>query len=270
MKFFILNNKGLEKLKKEECIKNYKEYEYWIHGYAIPENVFKKLNISRKYILYEIDEEYLIAEPDANIEFAYDFCKEFKDGSIVVDIASGFGYVPAILSKRFFVIAIDLNYGKKIVKSGDRYFIKDTNIEVYINPEEYSLKNYADFSRFVWESLGGNLSNIRLIISDINLIPIKTSSVDYVSSFFGLNHVKHWKKAVHETFRILKKGGYFISTIYKEILEKFPIKNSYEWVKDIGINIISLDEYLECINKLFEIEFVEDKKLYYKIVAKKL
>ncbi len=275
MKFFVLNNKGLEKLRRNLRLKKYKDYVYWINGYAIPENVLKEIGLSKKYIRYSIDESFLVAEPDANLEIALNFCRKIFDHENmkkmrVLDIASGFGYVPALLSKRYDVIATDLNYLKRIKRIDGRFFVDNTNIEIFVNIDNYNLKYFYHFSRFVWKKLGGDVDRIFVISCDVSKIPLKDSSIDIVTCFFSFNHISNWKKCIDEIYRVLKHGGKVYVTLYKEILEKFPIKGSYNWLRDLSLKIIDLNEFRNYVKKLFNEILLEEHLLHYEIVLSKI
>ncbi len=98
--------------------------------------------------------------------------------------------------------------------------------------------------------------NNRCLLADIERLPFKDNSFDFIVSNFAL----HWtdiKKSFNEAFRVLKKEGYFVFNI--------PFKGSMEIVEEIlgkeTFDFLCVPEILTTLKKTgFSIEdfFAED------------
>src|SRR5258706_4733042 len=61
------------------------------------------------------------------------------------------------------------------------------------------------------EGLGGKAEGLKIIKGDINeKLPFQKDSFDVVLSHYSLEHLYNPGLFIHETYRILKKGGYTI------------------------------------------------------------
>ncbi len=245
----------------------------WKNGYAMPLEALKEIKYQfsgsrdlgsfKKEIEVSIHGSLLIAEPDANYEFALEFCKRIKDqAQRVLDVASGFGYIPAILSKKYKVYALDKNYDNRIVLKNGRAFVENTNIEIKKYSED--IKTYKDFCKAFWGFLGANLDNIKFIVADAEKIEGK---YDIITCFFGLNHVENWIKVMESIRKSAMKRIYI--TIYREYLEKFPIKFTYNWLKELGVKMVSFKDFYSYCKKYFKVK-VDKKAMFYLIELEKL
>ncbi len=258
----------------EDMKKNAEELlSFWKRGSAIPMEALKEikrqfsgsrnLGALKREILVKIYGSYLIAEPDANYDFALEFCSRITaSANEVLDVASGFGYIPAILSKKFKVYALDKNYNNRVVVKNGRAYIENTNIEIKRYFDD--IKTYKDFCKAFWEYLGADLKNIEFIVADAENIEGK---YDIITCFFGLNHVENWLNVMESIKNSVRKKVYI--TIYREYLEKFPIKFTYNWTKEIGVKIVNFNELYSFCKKHFKIKF-EKKDMFYLIELEKL
>ncbi|WP_456474315.1 class I SAM-dependent methyltransferase, partial [Candidatus Pyrohabitans sp.] len=230
----------------------------WRQGYAIPLAVLEELErLSGRELelgfLAMLSGEELEAEPDANIAFAREFCDSVR-GERVLDIASGFGWVPVLLSSRAHVYALDSAYENPIVYGEDRIYIAGTTIELFpgftegqafIRANREKFTRYADFAKLFWEKHGAELENITLLQGDASDLSL-TQTFDSVTIFFGLNHIgKAWRRVLSEALRVLCEGGKLHIAIYREHLAKFPLKGAYDWAEQLGVEIIALEELLK-------------------------
>jgi ubiquinone/menaquinone biosynthesis C-methylase UbiE len=95
-------------------------------------------------------------------------------------------------------------------------------------------------------------------------VSIRRNSIQAVTCFFGLNHIKNWKESIRDIHRILiPKGSAFI-TIYKEYLEKFPVKFVYGWAEKMGIQMIKKEDFLSLARSMgFKTEEIEHRLFYF-------
>lgn len=118
-------------------------------------------------------------------ELRYLFVRKFVKNKIVLDIACGNGYGSQILAYA----------GAKFV-----YGIDNSKEAV-----DYANKKYLQ-------------RNIKFILGDAEKISLKEKSVDIVISLETIEHLRHPKKFLKESKRILKHGGALIlSTPNKEV-----------------------------------------------------
>ncbi len=103
----------------------------------------------------------------------YDSAKSLVNNKIVLDIASGSGYGTKILaSKAKYVYGVDVN-------------------QKAIN---YAKKMY-------------NAKNIEYLVGDGEKIPLENDSVDLVTTFETIEHIKDYRKFLDEVSRVLKDEG---------------------------------------------------------------
>lgn len=230
----------------------------WRQGYAIPLSVLEELErLSGRELelgfLAMLSGEELEAEPDANITFAREFCGSVT-GEKVLDIASGFGWVPVLLSSKAHVYALDSAYENPIVYEEERIYIEGTTIELFpgftegqafIRANREKFTRYADFAKLFWEKHGAELENITLLQGDASNLSL-TQTFDSVTIFFGLNHIgKAWRQVLSEALRVLRRHGKLHIAIYREYLAKFPLKGAYDWAEQLDVEIIALEELLK-------------------------
>ncbi len=256
---------------------------FWKDGYAMPLSAVEEMkriyptlnalkNIEKDFAVIFRGEDIEV-EPDVNFEFAREFLTHIRSEEIL-DIASGFGWIPPLFSRRGKVKAVDSSYDNRIVYNRDGTInIEGTSITLfphspldreYLSRRKEEFQTYRDFAVFFWKSVGANLDNITVIREDATDMEQKTDSVDAVTCFFGLNHLAEWKEVIGEVSRILMPGGTFLISIYREYLEKFPVKFSYNWVKEIPATIIDKKELLSYSKKLgFKVKDSMKKDLFY-------
>jgi|GEM_PF-2470788 SAM-dependent methyltransferase len=323
--FILLNEKSLRVLKSyledkdailedlllavsiaplDEILEEDKRYfrrimEYWEEGYAIPVSSFEELKriktgdasieSFRNDVSLSLFGEEIAVEPDVNYKYAKEFVN-YIDSAEILDIASGFGWIPPLFSKRGRVLALDNSYTKKIFFDRDgKVWIEGTNIELFPDwPEakEFLRENraefqiYKDFAQLFWESQGADIGKITFLqgnagsmnrcydLSHRKEFEIYDGSVEYVTCFFGFNHIStNFREVLREISRVLARGGKALVTLYNELLEKFPVKFSYTWVEELEIKMINLREFKKNAEKLgFNIELLKGhsgEKLYY-------
>lgn len=93
-----------------------------------------------------------------------------------------------------------------------------------------------------------NLTNVEFMKGDIENLPLKDETFDYVISNCVINHAKNKQRAYSEIRRVLKSSGYFVIS---DPVTKFPlpqeIKNSSkEWADCFG-GALTEEEYIESI-----------------------
>ncbi len=286
----------------EEALEELKRnVELWLQGYAVPLEVLeeaKRIKEGNPFISelkdafkVVIPGEDLTAEPDANYNFSKHF-SELVEGNVVLDLASGFGWIPVFLSRKKRVLALDYSYNNRIIYEEDRIYIEGTTIELFPGyPEgraflrEKKLEIYADFAELFWEAQDAKLENIVILQGDAkNLkealsikenkkIPLREEEIKAVTCFFGLNHIgRGWEKVVKEVYSLLKEGGKAYFALYSEHLEKFPLKGFYDWTEALEIEIIPLKNFLsEAERAGFSAEVVEHPRedLYSIVVLEK-
>ena len=240
---------------------------FWRRGYAIPLRALEeleRLSGEELELDYEamLGSEELEAEPDASYAFAREFCARVE-GESVLDIASGFGWVPVLLSQRAQVYALDSAYENPIVYGEDRIYIAGTTIELFpgfpegqafIRANRERFTRYADFARLFWERHGARLEHITLLQGDASELGsvrclgkgALPESFDSVTIFFGLNHVgKAWRRVLREASRALREQGRLHVALYREYLARFPLKGAYDWAEQLDIEVIPLEELLK-------------------------
>lgn len=275
---------------------------YWLRGYAVPLTAVRELERQpRARTLKELEKnavlvlsgEDIAVEPDVNYEFAQEFVNHVEAAE-VLDIASGFGWIPLLLSKRARVLALDRAYLNRIIYQKDKIKIEGTTIELFpdspsarahMRREKAKYKDYRDFACLFWRSGGAEMENIILLQGDaVDLRKcrdltrgveheIKTCSLEAVTCFFSFNHILPWREALSEVYRVLTKGGTAWVTLYREHLEKFPLKFAYNWVEQLGVNMVKLREFTELAETLgFKINPIEHRggALYYLLQLKKI
>ncbi len=289
---------------REEALALLKEnLRLWKQGYAIPIEALKEakrfatgnpfMKSLKRGFKAVLSAEELEAEPDANYLFAREFCSSVK-GSKILDLASGFGWVPVLLSRRAKVYALDSAYENKIIYEPERIRIEGTTIELFpdfpeaqnfIRANKEIFTCYADFAKLFWEKQGANMENITLLagsgenlssLRELSGAPLKLedASFDAVTIFFGLNHVgMAWCSVLKEASRILRKHGKLHAAIYREYLARFPIKGAYNWAQQLGVEIITLEELLneaKALNLEARIRHHSGENLYYMVEMEKM
>ncbi len=286
----------------EDNIKELKDnIELWVQGYAIPLEVLEEVRRIKagKTSTLEFKEDFeavlteddLKAEPDANYEYSEHFAG-LVEGKTVLDIASGFGWIPVFLSRNKKVLALDYSYNNRIIYDKDRTYIEDTTIELFPGyPEgrvflQYEkLETYADFAELFWRAQGAEVNNITVLqgnarnlkealsVRDNMKVSLKEENIEVVTCFFGLNHIaKNWKKVISEVYSLLNEGGKAYFAIYSEFLEKFPLKGFYDWTEALEIEIIPLKRFCEEVERAgFKYSIVEHSRtdLYTIVILEK-
>jgi SAM-dependent methyltransferase len=273
---------------------------YWLRGYAVPSTALRELELrhpglrglEEKAALVLSGEEIAV-EPDVNLEFAREFSRHV-DAREVLDVASGFGWIPVLLSKRAKVFALDKAYLNRILYQRDRIVIEGTTIELfpgspaareYMRRRKDKFRDYRDFACLFWSSRGAEMGNITLLQGDASNMGkcrdltngrdygIASGSIEAVTCFFGFNHIPSWREALKEVYRVLAKGGEAWITLYREYLEKFPLKFAYNWAEQLGVNMVKIKEFRELAAKLgFKINPInkyQGSTLYYLFQLKK-
>jgi SAM-dependent methyltransferase len=237
---------------------------YWLKGYAVPFTVLKEVGFKEpeKKAQLLLRGEDIAVEPDVNYEFASDFTSRIKAEKIL-DIASGFGWVPPLLSKKAKVLALDKAYLNRVIYQEDRIYIDGTTIELFPDSraareyikKERKLRDYRDFALLFWNSRKACMDNITLLQGDAtdlrscqNLnkqegFPIDDESFEAATCFFAFNHIPNWRGALKETYRVLMEGGEAWTTLYREHLERFPVKFAYNWTEHLKTKIVKIEEF---------------------------
>lgn len=263
---------------------------YWRKGYALPITALREIrrintgspsieDLEENFLLTLLGEEIAV-EPDVNLEFAREFLSHIHADKIL-DIASGFGWIPPLFSNRGRVLALDNSYSNRIVFEDDRIRIEGTSIELFPDwreAREYVLnrreefREYKDFAQLFWRFQGASLDNITILQGDAADMKnchdlshnreffIEDNSMKWITCFFGLNHIgKAWKDVLRESYRVLMPKGKALIAIYKEHLEKFPLKFAYDWTEQLEIEIIKLEEFRELSEEIgFKMELTEE------------
>ncbi|NOZ59927.1 MAG: class I SAM-dependent methyltransferase [Euryarchaeota archaeon] len=269
----------------------------WRRGYAVPLRALEEVErLSGEELELEfvamLSSNELEAEPDASFAFAREFCGYVK-GERVLDVASGFGWVPVLLSGRAQVYALDSAYANPIVYGEDRIYIEGTTIELFpgfpegqafIRANREKFTRYADFAMLFWERHGARLENITLLQGDASSLstartlegdsPLKLAGAfDSVTIFFGLNHVgRAWRRVLREACGALREGGTIHVAIYREYLARFPLKGAYDWAEQLGIEIVPLEELLkeaEALGLKPKLRRHSGESLYHMVVMEK-
>lgn len=267
---------------------------YWIKGYALPVTALEELGIrnpERKAAVILRGEDIAV-EPDVNYEFAQDFVSRVKAEN-VLDMASGFGWVPPLLSRRAKVLALDNAYLNKVVYETDRIYIEGTTIELFPDSpaardylrRDRKLRDYRDFALLFWSSRKADLDRIVPLQGDASELrrcmdltrnqscSIGDASMDAVTCFFSFNHVPDWRAALAEAYRVLAEGGEAWVTLYREYLEKFPLKFAYDWTEQLGVKIVKIKDFREQAEELgFRVNPIKEYRgtaLYYLLHLKK-
>jgi len=69
---------------------------------------------------------------------------------------------------------------------------------------------------------------IRFYVGDAHEVPAKDSSYDAVFDLFTLHHLEEWEKAVAESARALKPGGYFaFAEVYGSLTGSYPLRQLF-------------------------------------------
>jgi SAM-dependent methyltransferase len=287
----------------KEDLDQFKEImDYWRKGHAMPVSALEELrrirtgspsivDLRRGFVVTLYGEEISV-EPDVNLEFAQEFV-DYIEAKEILDIASGFGWIPPLFSRKGRVLALDNSYSNRIIFDKDgKMRVEGTNIELfpdwpsakeYIMKRKKEFREYKDFAKLFWRSHGANLDNIVLLRGDATDLrncydltngresQIGDNSIQTVTCFFGLNHIgKLWKDVLRETYRVLTPEGIALISIYKEYLERFPLKFAYNWTRKLGIEIIKIEELEKFSGYLkFEFRLIKNHRLFYLISLRK-
>jgi arsenite methyltransferase len=189
-------------------------------------------DFSKSYTMldgYEKDADYNLG---CGIPTAY---LNVKEGDTLVDLGSGAGN--------------DVFIARKLVGDSGKVIGIDMTQEMIDKARENNQK-------LAYE-------NIEFLLGDIEDIPLKENTTDFVISNCVMNLVPNKQKAYAEVFRILKPGGEFsISDIVVagELPEK--LKESAEMYIGCVAGAIDKDLYLETIGKagFKKLEIVESKQ----------
>lgn len=231
---------------------------YWRRGYAVPMTVIRELGGRDLDFQLVLKGDDIAVEPDVNYDFAREFAGHME-AEEVLDVGSGFGWMPALLSSKARVYAMDKAYLNRITYEEDRVGIEGTNIELFpgsptarakLLREKDDYRCYADFARLFWRSRGAVLENVTQLMGDaahmrdcLDLTRsaphgVASGSAEAVTCFFSLNHIPAWRDVLKEVHRVLAKNKVALVTLYKEHLERFPVKFVYDWVEQLGVNMI--------------------------------
>lgn len=152
----------------------------WREGYALPLEVLREARrIKENSSSIDMEDfeailhgEELLAEPDSDYGKARNFCSQVT-GRVVLDIASGFGWIPLLLSRGKRVFALDSSYLNQIIYGRERVYIEGTSIELFPDfPEgrallrEEKLERFADFAWLFWEQHEARLEDIVMLQGD--------------------------------------------------------------------------------------------------------
>lgn len=148
---------------------------------------------------------------------------DFTDKTVYLEIGCGPSYIGEYLLKTYncYFIGVDLNYEMLV-----------------------TLKKYLDSKGY---------KKYILIHADINQLPIKNETIDYIYGGGVIEHLPDTKHILKELYRVLKKGGVSFNTI--------PAFNLW-WLIRFYNNIPSLPG----LKQLFE--FIHIKVLKEKILSK--
>jgi arsenite methyltransferase len=112
-----------------------------------------------------------------------------------------------------------------------------------------------------------NVNNVKFLLSELENLPIESSSIDLVISNCTINHAADKQKVWFEIARIMKNGGRFVvSDIYSISPVPDKYRNDPVAVSECWAGAITRNEYMsQLTNAGFrEIEIVEESEPYSK------
>ena len=112
-----------------------------------------------------------------------------------------------------------------------------------------------------------DVSNARILQSELESLPLDTQSVNLVISNCTINHAKDKNAVWNEVFRILKPGGRFVvSDIYAGSAIADEYRNDPVAVSECWAGAVTRAEYLEMLENagFVNIRILEESELYEK------
>lgn len=142
---------------------------------------------------------------------------DLKDGKTVLDVGCGTGILlPHLLEKikeKGWVLALDFSWN--MIVEAKRNMVREAH-----RPKQ---------------SRGKEKPHIRFINAEVEDLPIKEQTVDYITCLDTFAHVTDQKKAIDEMGRALKRGGrlFIAHTLGKKELAEYHRKEGSEVEHDI-------------------------------------
>ena len=100
-----------------------------------------------------------------------------KNGHTVLDVACGTGDVGIEILKKYKMNLINIDLSKNMLSFAEKKYTKK------------------------------NIHGIQFIQGDAEELPLKDTSVDYLSIAYGFRNISNYEKALEEFYRVLKPGG---------------------------------------------------------------
>jgi len=235
----------------------------WREGYAVPFPALVELlgRAEAERALEEaravIEGRELMAEPDANLEVAREFCG-LVDAERVLDVGSGFGWVPVLLSWRAEVVALDSAYSRRVMVEEGCLRVEGTNI--VLSPWVRMLgevRCYGDFAALFWKMHGARMERISLRCADATRLEelFVDDKPECATAFFSFNHMREWRSVLRSLAGVVEV---VYAAIYAEHLQWFPVKGSYGWMEGLGVRAVELEEMLQTAEAMgFDAEVIE-------------
>ena len=120
-----------------------------------------------------------------------------------------------------------------------------------------------DKANLTAEKLG--VTNVKFIRSELEVIPVESSSIDLVISNCTINHAENKQRVWNEIYRILKNNGRFVvSDIYASEPVPEEYRNDPVAVSECWAGAVTRQEYLETLEKagFINISIVEESAPY--------
>ncbi len=236
----------------------------WREGYAVPFSALVELlgreraEDALRSAVAVIPEEELVAEPDASFEVAREFCGLVR-GERVLDIGSGFGWVPVLLSQRCRVFALDSAYDRRVVRVGEGLRVEGTNIVLSGWVAALGeVRCYADFATLFWSAHGARMESIGVLCGDARRAedarwvrgaekpPSLRGFFDCATAFFSFNHMEGWEEVLRSLKGVLAGNARVYVALYPEHLRFFPVKGTYRWEEELGVRVFGREELVRC------------------------
>ncbi len=109
--------------------------------------------------------------------------KIFSSNDIYLEIGCGPAFIGYFLIKKYNVKFVGIDFNFKLLKTLKQFFDKN------------KIKNYL------------------LIHADVNLMPIKNNSIDFIYGGGVIEHFKDTEHIINESYRVLKKNGVSFNTV---------------------------------------------------------